>query len=309
MSDWQEKLEEAKDLFESGIISEHDFDELKAEVLRERDTLISYGIVEATPAIDEDANASSRIELVRISAGTFMMGALPNDDEASKTERPRTERPRHKVEISRDFYVGKYPVTQELWEAVMGNNPSHFKGEDCPVETVSWFDCVAFCNKLSRLENKELAYTINGENVSCNWSAKGYRLLTEGEWEYCARGGEYHLYAGSDNVDEVAWYRANSGSKTHPVGQKKPNGFGLYDMSGNVWEWCWDWFDSKVYQSRPVTGGELTSDPRGPTSGSVRVLRGGSWFDDARLTRVSNRDRYSPTITRSNIGFRLGRTP
>ena len=305
MSDWQEKLEEAKDLFESGIISEHDFEELKAEVLRERDTLISYGIVEATPAIDEDANASSRIELVRISAGTFMMGALPNDDEARSKEKPC-----HKVEISRDFYVGKYPVTQELWEAVMGNNPSHFKGEDCPVEEVSWFDCVEFCNKLSELENKELAYTINGEaaypNVTCNWTAKGYRLLTEAEWEYCARGGESHLYAGTDNVDEVAWYDENSGGKTHPVGQKKPNGFGLYDMSGNLWEWCWDWFDSEVYQSRLVTGGKLTSDPRGPTSGSHRVFRGGSWYNSPYLMRASGRNGGSPTGRGSSVGFRLG---
>ena len=300
MSDWQEKLEEAKDLFESGIISKHDFEELKAEVLRERDTLISYGIAEAALATDENANASSRIELVRISAGTFMMGALPNDDKASSDERPR-----HKVEISRDFYVGKYPVTQELWEAVMGNNPSHFKGEDRPVEEMSWFDCVEFCNKLSQLENKELAYTINGENVSCNWSAKGYRLLTEGEWEYCARDGESHLYAGSNNVDEVAWYGENSGGKTHSVGQKKPNGFGLYDMSGNVWEWCWDWFDSEEYQSRSVTGGEPTSDPRGPTSGSHHVFRGGSWYNSPYLMRASGRNGGSPTGRGSSVGFRL----
>lgn len=300
MSDWQEKLEEAKDLFESGIISEHDFDELKAEVLRERDTLISYGIAEATPATDENANDSSRIELVRISAGTFMMGALGDDDKASSNERPR-----HKVEISRDFYVGKYPVTQELWEAVMGNNPSHFKGDARPVGMVSWFDCVEFCNKLSELENKELAYIINGENVSCNWTAKGYRLLTEGEWEYCARGGESHLYAGSNNVDEVAWYSENSGSKTHSVGQKKPNGFGLYDMSGNVWEWCWDWFDSEVYQSRPVTGGEPTSDPRGPTSGSYRVVRGGRWASYPSGMRASIRYYYGPTNRSNGFGFRL----
>ena len=301
MSDWQEKLEEAKELFESGIISEHDFEELKAEVLRERETIISYGIVEATPAVDEDANDSSRIELwAWIPAGTFMMGALPNDDEASKTERPR-----HKVEISRDFYVGKYPVMQELWEAVMGNNPCMFKRAKCPVERVSWFDCVEFCNKLSQLENKESAYTINGENVTCNWTAKGYRLLTEAEWEYCAGGEESHLYAGSNNLDEVAWYKENSGRKTHPVGQKKPNGFGLYDMSGNVWEWCWDWFDSKVYQSRPVTDGEPTSDPRGPTSGSYRVVRGGYWGNNPSFMQASFRFNYSPTYRSSYIGFRL----
>ena len=230
----------------------------------------------------------------------FMMGALPDDEDGHDREKPC-----HKVEITKDFYAGKYPVTQALWELVMGNNPSKFKGANRPVENVSWFDCVEFCNKLSKLEGKEPVYTINGENVTCNWKAKGYRLLTEAEWEYCARANQNTLYSGSNNLDEVAWYSKNSGKETHLVGLKKANGFGLYDMSGNVWEWVWDWLDKKGYQSRPVTGGKPTSNPRGPTSGSRRVFRGGSWNDDAWLLPVSRRG-WLEAAHRDALGFRLG---
>ena len=149
MSDWKSELEEAKELFEAGIISESDFEELKSEVLMKRDSLISYGVIDETPSEEE----SELVEMILIPAGEFMMGALPDDKEAYDNEKPR-----HKVEITKDFYVGKYLVTQSLWKAVMGNNPSKFKEEDCPVEQVSWFDCVEFCNKLSEQEGKELAY-------------------------------------------------------------------------------------------------------------------------------------------------------
>ena len=141
-------------------------------------------------------------------------------------------------------------------------------------------------------------YTIDGTNVSCNFGAKGYRLLTEAEWEYCARAGQRFKYSGSDDVNEVAWYKANSGKETHPVGLKKPNGFGLYDMSGNVWEWCWDWKGS--YSS----GTQV--DPTGPTSGSDRVSRGGSWNRLPRFERVSGRDSGTPTRRYDGVGFRLG---
>ena len=240
-------------------------------------------------------------EMVLISGGEFMMGALPNDDAAFDEEKPH-----HKVEITKDFYVGKYLVTQALWEFVMRNNPSEFKGASHPVECVTWFDCVEFCNKLSELEGKEPVYTIKGENVACNWKAKGYRLLTEAEWEYAARGGENYKYAGSDDVDEVAWYDEDlKEGSTHPVGLKKPNGFGLYDMSGNVWERCWDLYDKGEYQSRPIDG-TPTSDPLGATSGSYRVDRGGGWIDIPELLRVSLRSRFSPTIRDKVLGFRLG---
>ena len=231
--------------------------------------------------------------MVLIPTSEFMMGALPNDKEAYDDEKPL-----HKVRITKDFYVGKYPVTQTLWESVMGNNPSYFKGANRPVENVSWFDCVEFCNKLSKLEGKELVYTINGENVTYNWGAKGYRLLTEAEWEYCARANQDTLYSGSNNPDEVAWYRENSGFKTYPVGQKKPNGFGLHDMSGNIWEWCWDWYGEYSTENQ--------SNPTGKSTSSRRVGRGGGWRYSPRDLRVSNRVRHGPTYRFRDLGFRLG---
>jgi formylglycine-generating enzyme required for sulfatase activity len=257
--------------------------------------------VEVTSSAQSQWSAFSTHEMVQISAGDFMMGALENDSDAYVDEKPR-----HKVTLTRDFMMGKYPVTQALWESVMGSNPSAFKGANRPVETVSWFEVVDFCNKLSKREGLEPAYTINGENVTCNWKAKGYRLPTEAEWEYSARAGESFKYAGSDTVDEVAWYSDNSdtgnGCETHPVGQKKPNGFGLYDMSGNVWEWAWDFLGS--YSSTSQT------DPTGPDSGSFRMFRGGSWCYGAsshRNTRVSSRFGGKFTDRRIILGFRLSR--
>jgi len=245
-----------------------------------------------------------------------MMGALDDDDEAYDSEKPR-----HKVTLTRDFLMGKYAVTQALWDSVMGSDPSYFKGANRPVECVSWFDVVDFCNKLSVLEGLEPAYTINGRDVTCNWSAKGYRLPTEAEWEYSARGGQYHKYAGSDNVDEVAWYDDNSRSETHPVGQKKPNGFGLYDMSGNVWEWVWDWWsdDYSTETSNSVsvenqldsTENNLDSveNPTGNPTGSYRVYRGGSWGSYPEYVRTSYRSYDDPTAQNSDLGFSFCRFP
>ena len=250
-------------------------------------------------------------EMVQVPAGEFMMGALEDDEDAYDDERPR-----HKVTLTRDFLIGKYPVTQALWDSVMGSNPSYHKGANRPVEKVSWFDVVDFCNQLSKREGLEPAYTINGRDVTCNWDAKGYRLPTEAEWEYSARGGEYHKYSGSDNVAEVAWYYFNSdtgnGREAHPVGQKKPNGFGLYDMSGNVWEWCWDRMEydededcilgDSVYRHGPVT------DPYGPAVGSLRVSRGGSWYYDPRYVRTSYRYNNVPSYQLDDLGFRIERS-
>ena len=209
------------------------------------------------------------------------------------------------VTLSKDFLLFKYQVTQALWESVMGSNPSHFKGANRPVECVSWFDAVDFCNKLSELEGLEPVYIINGANVTCNWNAKGYRLPTEAEWEYSARANQEFEYAGSDNVDEVAWYwgtsDAGNGRETHPVGQKKPNCFGVYDMSGNVFEWVWDWKGDYSSQS----GTDLV----GLDSGQFRVNRGGSWSSSARFTRVSIRSNGSPDREYYDLGFRPGRTP
>lgn len=200
-------------------------------------------------------------EMVHVEEGTFTMGATAEQgDDAYDNEKPA-----HEVTLS-NYVIGKFEVTQALWTAVMGNNPSRFKGENRPVECVSWNDCQAFVKKLNGL---------TGEN---------FRLPTEAEWEYAARGGNKskgYKYSGSNDIDEVAWYDGNSGSLTHPVGTKKPNELGIYDMSGNVWEWCNDWYG--VYTSTPA------NNPIEPSSGGYRVIRGGSWYYNARFCRVSHR--------------------
>ena len=208
------------------------------------------------------------------------MGSPKNEKDRSYDE---TE---HQVTLS-DFLIGKYPVTQRLWKEIMGNNPSQFKGDDLPVETVSWGDVQEFLKKLN-----------------ARYPGHRYRLPTEAEWEYAARGGNLSkgfIYAGSNNIDEVAWYTGNSGSKTHPVGQKKANELELYDMSGNVWEWCADWYGD--YPSQPQT------DPAGPDSGARRVRRGGSWHFDPQFCRVAYRSHWLPGERNSNLGFRLAASP
>ena len=195
----------------------------------------------------------------------------------------------------------------------MGTNPSSFKGSTHPVENVSWCDAVLFCNRLSALEGLEPCYELPepfkndncwSQKVVWNRSANGYRLPTEAEWEYCARGGESHLYSGSDNIDEVAWYRKNSdtgnGTETHGVGQKKANGFELYDMSGNVFEWVWNtWRD---YEKGDVT--ESSIDDSSP----IRVFRGGGLDRNACLSRVSYRRGYGASYYNYDQGFRILRT-
>jgi formylglycine-generating enzyme required for sulfatase activity len=217
--------------------------------------------------------------MVFVQGGSFKMGSNDGDSD---------EKPVHSVTVD-DFYIGKYEVTQKEWNDVMGNNPSHRKGYNLPVESVSWYDAVEFCNKKSRAEGLTPCYSGSGTNTTCNFSANGYRLPTEAEWEYAARGGvKTHdraslTYAGSNSIKKVAWYRGNSESKTHPVGKKQANELGLHDMSGNVWEWCNDWYDENYYSS------SIRYDPQGAVLGSRRALRGGSWYDLANLCRVANR--------------------
>ena len=232
--------------------------------------------------------------MVRVPGGSFQMG---NPDTSVGWD---GERPVHTVTVS-TFSIGKYEVTQGLYESVMGANPSEFSGDNLPVENVTWYDAVRFCNKLSEREGLRPVYTISDTTVTADWSKNGYRLPTEAQWEYAAKGGKgspgNYTYSGSNNVDEVAWYSDNSGSTTHTVGTTKPNGLGIYDMSGNVWEWCWDWADE--YSSGAQT------DPEGASSGSYRVLRGGSWGNSAQSVRSAYRGINAPTNRHSYLGFRL----
>ena len=193
-----------------------------------------------------------------------------------------SEKPVHSVTLS-DYYIGETEVTQELWTAVMGNNPSYYSGyPKRPVEDVTWNDCQEFVKKLNQL------------------TGKNFRLPTEAEWEYAARGGKKskgYKYSGSNTIDDVAWYTNNSGSKTHDVKTKQANELGIYDMSGNVYEWCQDWYGS--YSSSSQT------NPTGPSSGSYRVRRGGSWYDTAGYCRVSYRYDSFPDFSGSFLGLRL----
>ena len=215
--------------------------------------------------------------MVGVKGGTFTMGRTAEQG----SDAFDWEKPTHQVTLS-DYYIGETEVTQALWKAVMGSNPSYFSGTNLPVEKVSWNDCQTFITKLNQL------------------TGKNFRLPTEAEWEYAARGGQKsrgYKYAGSNTLSNVGWYSDNSSNKTHPVKQKQANELGLYDMSGNVSEWCQDWYGS--YSSGAQT------NPKGPSSGSIRVIRGGSWLDSASYCRVAFRGSISPGNRYNYLGFRV----
>ena len=217
------------------------------------------------------------IDMVRVEAGTFTMGATPEMKDPYDWEKPT-----HQVTLTNDYYIGKYEVTQALWQAVMDNNPSYFKGDDLPVEKVSWDDCQEFISKLNSI------------------TGKTFRLPTEAEWEYAARGGNKsrgNQYSGSSNLSDVAWYKDNSNSKNHTVGSKQANELGIYDMPGNVMEWCQDLYGK--YSSSSQT------NPTGANNGYSRVIRGGSWYFTARDCRSSYRDKDAPDNRYNNLGLRL----
>ncbi|MEI7637978.1 MAG: formylglycine-generating enzyme family protein [Syntrophus sp. (in: bacteria)] len=221
-------------------------------------------------------------KFVLIPAGTFTMGSP-----SGELGRFNDESPQRRVTISQSFYVQTTEVTQGEWQRVMGNNASHFNscGDDCPVENVNWNDVHDFIRRLNRQEGTDK-----------------YRLPTEAEWEYTARAGTTKRFYSGDNDDDLsrAGWCGNSRSRTHPVGQKTPNSWGLYDMHGNVWEWVQDWKGD--YPAGSVT------DPTGPSSGSYRVNRGGSWNNDVRSCRAANRGGYTPDFRNYRLGFRLART-
>lgn len=212
-------------------------------------------------------------------AGEFMIGSPFSEADRNSDEE------QVKVTLSRGFWMGKTEVTQAQWQAVMGSNPSHFKGTNLPVESVSWNDAQEFLKKIDEV----LAATDGWKTM----------LPTEAQWEYAARAGGSWIYSGSNNLDEVAWYYENSGSATNPVGMKKANAWGIHDMSGNVYEWCQDWYDQKFVG---------WVDPAGPTSGSYRVRRGGSWYYVANNCRVAYRGNNDPSGSGNGIGFRVVRS-
>jgi len=249
------------------------------------------------------------IKLVRIEAGEFLMGTTKDQVDqlmrlfpGSKRELFDDEQPEHSVRLSKAFYLGIHEVTQGQYQAVMGGNPSQFKGsEDLPVENVSWLDAVKFCNKLSEREKRTPFYRIGGSEVTVI-GGNGYRLPTEAEWEYACRAKSTTLYPFGDDASKLgehAWSDGNSESKTHPVGQKLPNAWGLYDMLGNVWEWCADGYDEKYYASSPP------ADPPGASGASHRVFRGGSWTVNPWSCRPAYRCRGMPVNRNSSIGFRV----
>jgi len=221
------------------------------------------------------------MEFVLIPAGEFDMGSP-----SSERDRENDEGPVHSAKISRPFYMGKYEVTQEQYYVIAKSKPSRFKQEGRPVENVSWNQADRFCRKLGEIKGGS------------------YRLPTEAEWEYACRAGSQDRFCFGDDptysqIEQYAWCSKNSDSVTHPVGEKKPNPFGLYDMHGNVWEWCGDWYAADYYRRSTAV------DPPGPLIGKSRVLRGGGWFRSARYCRSANRSGFKPIYIRNHVGFRV----
>ncbi|MBF0186774.1 MAG: formylglycine-generating enzyme family protein [Magnetococcales bacterium] len=219
---------------------------------------------------------------VQIPMGSFTMGVDLNFEKGEADETPQ-----HNVTITQPFYMGKYEVTQQQWIAVMGDNPSKYKGKDRPVEQVNWRDVKKFIRKLNKSEG-----------------GKRYRLPTEAEWEYACRAGSTTTYSFGDSprkIGEYAWFDDNSDDETHPVGQKKPNAWGLYDMHGNVWEWVADWYDKSFYASSP------REDPEGPEDGNSRVARGGGFDHSEQYLRSAERGVWFQDDRRFRLGFRLVR--
>lgn len=238
-------------------------------------------------------------EMIAVKGGTFIRPEI--------WDGPDYEEEGTDVEVAvGSFEIGKYPVTQELYESVRGINPSKFKGKKLPVECVSWYDAIEFCNDLSCKDGLKPCYSIGlNSQIKCDFTANGYRLPTKAEWEFAARGGNKskgYVYAGSNDIDEVAWYESNSNEQTHIVGQKKPNELGLYDMSGNVKEWCWDWL---IY-SDSFSSIENDIDSRSRQDGKVHYVCGGSCFDPP--CKVKERDYYGSEHRESTTGFRLVRS-
>jgi formylglycine-generating enzyme len=252
-------------------------------------TVTEGGVVRRSVKLTRGAEVGG--DYVLIKGGNFNMGGGQKFD----------EQPERKVTLS-DYYIGKYEITQAEWDLYMGKSPCQFQGDSLPVESVSWFEAVKFCNKMSTAEGLEPAYLFKGDSVIWDRNAKGYRLPTEAEWEFaarCGRGGRCFNYCGADSIGEVAEYEGNNNVSPKPVGSRKPNGLGLHDMSGNVAEWCWDWY--YPYPDQPE------KDPAGPKYGHLKTNRGGSWYGKEEKCRVVFRNLYNPKESYSFVGFRVAK--
>jgi formylglycine-generating enzyme required for sulfatase activity len=268
---YEERLRQAQKVWQAAV-AYHAAETGHARAAGRSVSMVAHPV--AVESAQETFTNSLGMEFILIAAGVFTMG------DGGRGEA-------YRVTISRPFYLGKYQVTQAQWVAVMGSNPSHFKGERNPVENVSWNDAQTFIQRLNEQED-------TGK----------YRLPTEAEWEYAARAGATSAYSFGNNPGQLircAWFKDNSDKQTHPVGELQPNAWGLYDMHGNVWEWVNDWYG--IYPASAV------ADPCGPSSGDSRVLRGGSWLNDAWYLRSASRCFYAPDYCLERFGFRLALYP
>lgn len=235
-------------------------------------------------------NILPKIDTLEINGGDFTMGSR----DGSKDEQPE-----HEISITGTLIVSKFEITQRVFSQVMGYNPSMIKDFRLPVDSIEWSVAVDFCNKLSELYGLTPVYKFTGNNASWDTTANGWRLPTEAEWEFLCKAGSNSDYSGSNVVDHLGWYNMNSGLQSHPVGTKQSNAFGLYDMHGNVWEWCWDWYSSEYYSNSPK------SNPKGPAAGNRRVARGGSYNQGNSFARSSNRFYQKEFLPQT--GFRIVR--
>ncbi len=275
-------------------------------------TILCLWILSSGILLAIDSEGDTLLKLVRVQAGTFQMG----DEIGDLHERTR---PTHTVTLTYDFWIGQYNVTFSEYDlfcqetGMFEPDDEGWGRENLPVFNIEWWDAIEFCNWLSEREGFSPAYDLGGRLLDMDGKltsditqVEGYRLPTEAEWEYAARGGHKseidYLFAGSDTLEEVGWYASNSENKAHSVGQKKPNELEIYDMSGNVWEWCHDWFEEYWYRHGD------TQNPIGPEDGFVRVIRGGNWGYPESFCRLAHRDYRRPSISGIVSGFRVVRT-
>ena len=300
----------AKD--ESDKLEKEDADRKSAQEKADRLEKEEADRIAAEKAAKDEADRLAKEEENKLNtnAPEGMVGVLHGSFDMGSDNGESDEKPIHKVILTYSFYIGKNEVLQNEYQDLIKKTPSQFKGDNMPVETVSWFDAIRYCNEKSKKENLPIAYNeVTGDlldssgNVTTDITlVKGYRLPTEAEWEYAAKGGRYskgYKYSGSNEHDEVAWYEGNSDSKTNKIGTKKPNELGIYDMSGNVGEWCTDWYEDKYkfgVSSNPyISNNKLYS----------RSIRSGAWDTKTELIRISNRSLLEPETSLSSIGFRL----